>query len=126
MSATLTFTTPPPGFAPLVEFVLDEIDGTMGVFTLRATQIDTVRLFVLDASAYLPSYTPEITDEQAAALGLVSPQDALVLVVANPGANGATTTNLMAPIVVNSTTGLCTQIILDGQDWPLRAELAHA
>jgi len=126
MSATLTFTTPPPGFSPLVDFVLDEIDGIMGVFSLRAAQAETVRLFVLDASVYLPSYSPEITDDQAEALGLHSPEDALVLVVANPGENGSTTTNLMAPIVVNSTTGLCTQVILDGQDWPLRAELAHA
>lgn len=126
MSATLTFTAPPPGFAPFTEFVLDEIEGALGVFSLRASRAEAVRLFVLDASVYLPSYAPEITDEQAEALGLLSPYDALVLVVANPGENGSTTTNLMAPIVVNSSTGLCTQVILDGQDWPLRAELARA
>jgi flagellar assembly factor FliW len=126
MSVALTFTTPPPGFAPLVDFVLDELEGTMGVFSLRAAEAETVRMFVLDASVYLPAYSPEISDEQADALGLISPDDALVLVVANPGGQGGTTTNLLAPIVVNSTTGRCTQVILDGQDWPLRAELAHA
>ena len=46
----------------------------------------------------------------------------MVLVVTNPGETG-TTVNLMAPIVVNADTGRCAQIILDGQDWPLRAEL---
>lgn len=51
------------------------------------------------------------------------PEDALVLVVVNPGDPG-TTMNLLAPIVVNSATGTSAQVILDGQGWPLRAELA--
>lgn len=32
----------------------------------------------------------------------------------------------MAPIVVNAATGMCAQVILEGQDWPLRAELNTA
>ena len=54
---------------------------------------------------------------------LRGPADAMVLVVANPGQAG-TTVNLMAPIVVNTATGASAQVILEGQDWPLRAELA--
>jgi flagellar assembly factor FliW len=50
-------------------------------------------------------------------------EDTLVLVVANPGDSG-TTMNLLAPIVVNATSGASAQIILDGQDYPLRAELS--
>ncbi len=34
--------------------------------------------------------------------------------------------NLMAPIVVNAKTGACAQVILEGQDWPLRAELSRS
>jgi flagellar assembly factor FliW len=30
----------------------------------------------------------------------------------------------MAPIVVNATTGVCLQVILDDQNWPLKAELS--
>jgi flagellar assembly factor FliW len=45
------------------------------------------------------------------------------LVIANPGESG-TTVNLLAPIVVNATTGVCAQVILDDQDWPLRAQLS--
>jgi flagellar assembly factor FliW len=45
-------------------------------------------------------------------------------VVINPGENEATTVNLMAPIVLNRVTGGCAQIILEGQDWPLKADLA--
>ncbi|MET0843289.1 MAG: flagellar assembly protein FliW, partial [Mycetocola sp.] len=50
--------------------------------------------------------------------------DASVLVVINPGEDEATTVNLLAPIVLNRATGGCAQLILEGQDWPLRAQLA--
>jgi flagellar assembly factor FliW len=50
-------------------------------------------------------------------------EDTLVLVVANPAESG-TTMNLLAPIVVNATSGASAQIILDGQDFPLRAQLS--
>ncbi len=122
MNATLTFVTPPPGLEPLTEFTLIEIPGAAGLFTLQAATDQRTRLFVLDASVYLPDYSPVISDDQASSLELADPTDALVLVVTNPG-EGGTTVNLMAPIVVNSTTGSCAQIILEGQDWPLRAEL---
>lgn len=126
MNAQLTFVTPPPGFAPFVDFVLDEVEGATGLYTLRVAEAGQTRLFVLDASVYLRQYSPFISDEQAGSLGLERAEDALVLVVANSGNGGPTTMNLMAPIVVNATTGQCAQFILDGQDWPLRAELVGA
>ncbi|WP_427133815.1 flagellar assembly protein FliW [Pseudarthrobacter sp. S9] len=36
---------------------------------------------------------------------------------------GTTTVNLMAPIVLNPGTRRCTQLVLDGRDYPLRADL---
>lgn len=124
MSATLSFLVPPPGLEPLVEFSLVETDGAPGLYTLTANAEHGPRLFVLDAGIHLPRYQPTITDEQCALLGLEGAGDASVLVVVNPSGDGPTTVNLMAPIVVNLTTGGCAQLILEGQDWPMRAELA--
>lgn len=122
MSAVLSFIAPPPGFEPLVDFTLDDIEGAQGLYALRPIDDQGMRLFVLDAGIFLPDYTPEISDEQAALLDLVSGDDALVLVVANPGESG-TTMNLMAPIVVNSLNGRSAQFILEGEGFPLRALL---
>ena len=127
MSTTLTrpalsFVSPPPGLAPLTDFVLIEIEGAAGLYALQASAHPTTRLFVLDAAIFLPNYNPTISNEQSSALSLSTPDDALVLVVVNPGAS-TTTVNLMAPIVVNARTGACAQLILDDQDWPLHAEL---
>ena len=125
MNPALTFVTPPPGLAPITDFTLNMVEGADGLYTLQAVPNPSTRLYVLDASVYLPDYTPYISSEQSDALSLTAPTDALVLVVVNPG-EGSTTVNLMAPIVVNSATGVCAQVILEGQDWPLRAELNTA
>jgi flagellar assembly factor FliW len=122
MSAALTFVTPPHGLAPHTEFELRDIEGADGLFALESVDDAGIRLFVLDASVYLPDYSPVISDEDCLALDVHEAQQALVLVVANPGESG-TTMNLLAPIVVNAATGASAQIILEGQDFPLRAEL---
>jgi flagellar assembly factor FliW len=123
LSATLTFIAPPPGLAPLVDFTLDDIEGAEGLYALRAKADTNRRLFVLDAAVHLPDYTPVLSDEQCKALDVSTPENVLLLVIVNPSETG-TTVNLMAPIVVNATTGVCAQLILDDQDWPLRAELS--
>lgn len=122
MSISLTFAVPPFGLSPAPVFTLTPVDGAEGLFTLVG---GSSRLFVLDAAVHLPSYAPELTDEQAAGLELTDPANAMLLVVANPGASG-TTVNLLAPIVVNARTAVGAQLILEDQDLPLRAELARA
>lgn len=123
MSITLTFVTPPPGFDPLTDFTLFEVDGVDGLYSLQSANGATARLYALSAALYLPHYSPIITDAQVASLELVTSDDALVLVIANPGET-ETTVNLMAPIVINATTGLSAQFILEDQDWPLQVPLS--
>jgi flagellar assembly factor FliW len=125
MSQTLSFVTPPPGLESFLDFNLDEIEGADGLYALRATEDSGIRLFVIDAAVHLPAYQPVISDEQSATLGLTNSAEAAVLVVANPQAE-RTTMNLMAPIVVNRSSGRSAQLILENQDWPLQAELTPA
>ena len=122
MTAVLAFVSPPAGLAPLIQFTLNEVSGADGLYSLCAVDNSAIRLFVIDAALYLPDYSPEISDEHCRAIDLHSADDAMVLVVANPVETGARM-NLRAPIVVNVHTGVCAQVILDDQDWPLQAEL---
>lgn len=118
----LHFLIPPPGLEPCTEFTLTPLAGTPGLFSLTSQQ-GAARLFALDPSVYVPSYTPRLPAAELAALG-TDRKTALVLVVATPGAT--TTVNLSAPIVANPATGACAQVILDGTDWPLRHPLSPA
>ena len=118
----VSFLAPPPGLEPLTEFALEDIDGASGLYSLTGTDISAGvrRFYAIDAAVYLPEYNPEISDEQARQLQLEDPADARVLVVANPSDAG-TTVNLLAPVIVNTRTWQCAQVILEGRDLPLRA-----
>jgi flagellar assembly factor FliW len=62
----------------------------------------------------MPDYEPEVFDEDAAALGLAGPEDALVLniVCVQPGNPLDTTVNLVGPVIINRRTGIGKQVVL--------------
>ena len=122
MSAVLDFIAPPLGLAPHTRFRLDPIDGADGLFALRAIDDDALRLYAVDPKTVVSAYTPTIPDENADALGLTGPDDALLLVVASHTPSGVHV-NLLAPKVDHRDTGTAAQVILEGQDYPLRAPL---
>lgn len=122
MSAALSFVAPPPGLAPHVEFELAPVAGSDGLFTLRAVEDAELRLYLVDPRTVLDEYAPTLTDDQTAELALNSPDDALLLVVAHPATDGVSV-NLLAPVVINQGTGAAAQVILEGQDYPVRAPL---
>jgi flagellar assembly factor FliW len=122
MSTALTFVESPPGLAPFLAFTLDEVEGAPGLHTLRSFDAPDIRLFVLDVPVYLPWYSPEFNDENYESVGARS-DDTDVLVVATIS-EGSPVVNLMAPVLVNRTTGAARQIIL-GDEWPLAARLAQ-
>ncbi|MDH2443840.1 flagellar assembly protein FliW [Amnibacterium sp. CER49] len=120
----LTFTAPPPGLAPLVEFELAPVPGGVGLYTLRDLAGADLRLFLVDPRFYVPEYAPGIPAEQLARLGAASPAELDVYVVATLAAE-APVVNLLAPILVNAGSASATQVILE-EDWPLQAELIAA
>ena len=122
MTAALTFLAPPPGLAPHVDFALAPVDGADGLFAMRAVDDAALRLYLVDPSSVLSEYAPILSDEQAESLALTTAHDALILVVAHPGADGVSV-NLLAPVIVNRATGAASQVILEDQDYPLRAPL---
>lgn len=122
----LEFVTPPPGMMSLRRFALDALDDFGALFAMRSTEQSGVRLFVVPPAVYVPEYAPRIDDETRTALGLEG-TDPVLLVVVHPGEDGhPPTANLLAPVVVNPVTGAALQVVLDGDEWPLRAPLAAA
>jgi flagellar assembly factor FliW len=122
MSGLVTFVAPPPGLSPLVEFDLEPVPQAAGLYTLRSLDAPDVRLFVIDAPVYLPDYSPKVSAQQLASIGATGSDDVRLLVVTTLGDDGPTA-NLMAPILMHPTSGEAAQVILDGDDWPLRMQL---
>jgi flagellar assembly factor FliW len=122
MSGLVTFIAPPPGLSPLLEFDLEPVAEADGLYTLRSVEAPDIRLFVIDAPVYLPDYSPEVSAQQLESIGATGTSDVRVLVVTTL-TDGGPSANLMAPILMHSTSGEATQVILEGEDWPLRMPL---
>lgn len=122
MTDTVTFVSPPPGLAPHTEFELGAVADSASLFSLSALTDPSVRLYVVNPGDVVPDYAPVISGSQADALALEDPSDAVLFVVARVADDGVGV-NLLAPVVVNSRTGAAAQLILEGQDFPVRALL---
>jgi flagellar assembly factor FliW len=119
----LSFVGPVAGFPQHRAYVLTEIDPASMVCALRSLDDPDVRFLVLPPGPLFPDYAPEISDDWAESLELTRGEDALVLVIVNPGTSIAdATVNLMAPIVINTVTLRAAQVVL-AEDLPLRAPL---
>jgi flagellar assembly factor FliW len=120
----LGFVVPIPGLGAARRYALTALDPDGVLFAMDAVEEPGLRLLVAQPWAFFPDYSPEIDDDWAAALGLAAAADALVFVVVTTGATPAgSTANLLAPVVVNRTTGAAAQVVLAGTDLPLRAPL---
>jgi len=120
-STPVTFTAPMPGLENIHDFALRNIDSAPGLYALESASTP-VRLFLADAAVFVPGYAPPLPGSALEALELGDGEAPQVLVVVNHSP-AATTVNLMAPIVLNPTARRCTQLVLDGKEYPLRAEL---
>jgi flagellar assembly factor FliW len=120
----LEFVVPPPGLDPLRRFALVQLDEDGLIFALRSLEDPGVRLLVVPPDPFFPDYAPVLGEADQAALGIRTAQDALVLLVVQPGQSlQDSTANLLAPVVVNATTRAAAQVVLTGSDLPLRAPL---
>lgn len=68
---------------------------------------------VIDPSGIIPDYAPELFDDDAAALGIATAEDALLFnIVTVRDQPSAATINLVGPIVVNRHTGAARQVVV--------------
>ena len=93
-------------------------------FFLQSTQDPEVGFILVNPFFFFPDYEFELPDEEAAALGIASPEETAVFCIVNAreGLKNATV-NLLAPIVVNISTGAARQTVLVDDRYSLRHPL---
>ena len=121
----LHFILPLPGFPEAREFVLEPVEEQAGLLSiLRSTDQAGLEFVVALPEAFFSEYTPELDDATAERLSLTTADDALVLVILTVAERiEQTTANLMAPIVVNRTTGDAVQALLVSSGYDIRTPL---
>ena len=115
-----------PGFPASQRFALVEVAEAAPLLRLVSRDEDDLEFVVVPPAVFFPDYAPVIDDATVHSLGIRSAEDAMLLLVVNPGDDaGAATANLLAPVVVNLATRQGGQVVLD-EDLPIRAPLLAA
>jgi flagellar assembly factor FliW len=119
----LEMVEPIPGFPGLTRFALVRLDAEGVLCALRSVEEPDLRFLVVLPHLFFPDYAPEIDDATVETLGVTDAGQVLTLLVVNPGDSaGAATANLLAPVLVNTSTRQAAQVVLT-DDLPIRAPL---
>ena len=76
---------------------------------------------VIDPLLVCPDYNPEVEDELLKNIGELQPEETLILVtVTVPKDLTKMSVNLRGPIVINAAEKKATQVIVDGDEYPVK------
>lgn len=117
----ITFPMGLVAFEHLHRYVLLEAEENSPWRTLQSVEDGIVSFAVVDPWAVASHYDPLIAWEALGFTGLRSSEEAAFLVIAVvPEEIRQTTVNLRAPIVINPQTRVAWQVILAGDEYPIR------
>lgn len=111
------------GFPDLVQFTLihDEEKGKDSIHWLQSLQEPAFAMPVMDPLLVCPDYNPEVDDDILKNIGELIPDETLILVtVTVPKELQAMSVNLRAPIVINAAEKKATQVIVEGDEYPIK------
>ena len=111
------------GFPDLVQFTLihDEEKGRDSIHWLQSIQEPAFAMPVIDPLLVCPDYNPEVEDELLKNIGELQPEETLILVtVTVPKDLTKMSVNLRGPIVINAAEKKATQVIVDGDEYPVK------
>lgn len=98
-------------------------------FYLQSMELAELGFILLDPFLFRPDYSIDVADEAMRSIGVIDPDDALVLtMVTVPPDGGPITANLMGPLVIGRKIRRGAQVILTDPRWATKhdvmAELA--
>lgn len=112
------------GFPDLQDFALihdEEKSGTDTIHWLQSIQEPGFAMPVMDPLIVCPDYNPEVDDELLKNIGELVPEELLVMVtVTVPKDIPKMSVNLKGPIVINAAHRLGTQVIVEGDKYPVK------
>lgn len=120
----ITFPNGIIGFPELTRFTLiydKERGDDAGIRWLQSLQETDFAMPVMDPLLIKDTYNPEVNDELLEPAGNVDADNMLVLVtVTVPSDITQMTVNLRGPIIINAEEKKACQIIVDGEDYPVK------
>lgn len=116
----ITFEAGLIGLPQLKVFALVEDETSLPIRLMECVSVPNFVFVVINPFTIYPNYDIEISDEDAAELGVKSAAEVLVLsIVTVPEDLRFVTANLLSPIIVNMRTKRGKQILLTDTDYPI-------
>jgi flagellar assembly factor FliW len=124
----LNFANGLPGFPAARRFACTPWGGADSPFlVLTGEDPVNIQFVVVPPKSFFPDYRPDFSSEHLAAVGLDSPEGAVVLVIVTlEGKPGGATANLLGPLLIHPVTGEAVQAVQPEGSWDTRARLAAA
>lgn len=113
------------GFPNVKRYVITDIPGGGDIFKqMVALEQPTLGFTLVYPYAFFPDYAPDIPDEDLREIGVESPEQAIVMTIANvPAQFKDATANLKAPVVFNPYTRKARQVIMQDDRYTTRHRL---
>jgi flagellar assembly factor FliW len=110
------------GFASYQDYVVVNAKEGSPYRWLQSVEEPKLAFLLSLPDSILEDYSPEISNEEASALGLTQETEYLVLVTTTipPGKPAAATANLAAPVIINLETRNAKQVILEDEAYTIR------
>lgn len=120
----ITFNNGLPGFESLKTFVLEDIEGSEPFKMLKSTEDENIGFVTIVPFDFKVDYEVKLTEAVINSLKIEAPEDVLILntVTLNSDVKKITT-NLKAPIIINSKNNLGYQMILDRENYSIKHPL---
>ena len=112
------------GFPELKHFTMlhdEEKGSSAGIRYLQSIEEPSFAMPFMDPLLVTPDYDPEVDDELLTGVGTLTPENILVMVtVTVPSDLTKMTVNLQGPFVINVEERKACQIILEGNQYPVK------
>jgi len=108
-----------PGFENIRRFFILPVEGSDDIHWLQAVEEPAVALLVIDPFTYFKGYVCDIPESEIDELEIKEPSETLILttITIPPKNPHKATSNLVAPIVINTRTNKGKQVILQGSPY---------
>lgn len=122
----ITFPKGIPGFDTFTQYILLPLDQEQShpFYILHSVEDGKLSFMVLDTLRFFPSYEIKLADEVVEELQIEKPEDVLILSTVTVRGDWQTaTTNLKAPLVINTVKRLGQQVVLDQSEYLIKQPL---
>jgi flagellar assembly factor FliW len=121
----ITFSSGLFGFETLTEYLLLDAER-QPFYWLQSVDVEQVAFILVNPFLFRSDYEVDISDEELTAIGISSPEKALIFsIVTIPPDGGPMTANLQGPLIINREQRLGKQAILTDPRWQTKHDIIH-